>query len=134
MKNTILVILATLFLVACSSTKGTPKRKGKEQSLEKIIVGVWEMIAIRFHDGRVMVGEYMGYPHYAFSAEGKRIKTLETQPAPPAEIVNYQIKGDSLFYPDTKYPPMRIIRVANDTLTLTNSKLSWHLVRKASKN
>jgi len=112
-----------LFIVACN-----PMNKLTKQN-EKKVVGVWKMLALRFHDGRVMAGEFMGNPYYEFSEEGKRTKTLRTRPAPPPKVVEYKIKGDSIHYPNTKYPSMKIKRLEQDTLVLANDKLSWFMAR-----
>ena len=75
-----------------------------------------------------MPGEFMGNPEYEFTKEGKRIKTLNTDPAPPPESVEYKIQGDSIQYPNKpNFPAMKIAKLSKDTLVLSNNKLSWYL-------
>ena len=128
-KNLLLGIMLLLFLVACSSTKAV-KTNGNELTVSEKVVGIWQMLAIRFHDGRVMASEFMGNPYYQFGA-GKRTKTLRTTPAPPPETVDYAIKGDTLYYPNNNFPDMVVSFRSADTLVLSNEKLSWFLARSA---
>lgn len=130
MKNIILAIALLGFLLACNNSKGTSKTNQKGTSTAEILVGQWQMLAIRFKDGRVMMGEFMGNPYYQYTADGTRIKTLRTTPAPPPDSTKYQVKGDSVFYPGTKYPAMKIVKKHKDTIMLENEKLSWHLARE----
>lgn len=131
MKNIIVAMALLGFLLACNTNKGTSKTDQKGTSTAEMLVGQWQMLAIRFKDGRVMMGEFMGNPHYEFTTNGSRIKTLNTTPAPPPETTQYEVKGDSVFYPGTKYPAMKIIKIHPDTVKLENEKLSWHLARVA---
>ena len=98
-----------------------------------LFYGLWKVTAFRFEDGRVMPGEYMGNPQYEFSKDGKRTKTLDTEPAPPPEVVEYKIVGDSITYPTKpKFPKMKIAKLLKDTMVLSNEKLTWHLHRWAA--
>ena len=124
----VLVVICAIFFMACNANKNSTKKVEKEY-FKKNIIGVWQMMAIRFHDGRVMLGEYMGNPYYQFSEAGKRTKILRTVPAPPPEVIAYEIKKGSIFYPNTKFPSMKLKMIAKDTLVFSNAQLSWHLVR-----
>lgn len=123
--------LLALGLLACkptgSSVSNNNSKNGKIK--KEWLYGVWKVVAFRFEDGRVMVGEYMGYPQYEFSKDGKRTKTLLEQPAPPPEVTDYKIEGDSIKYPNSKFPAMKIAKLTQDTLVLSNDKLSWHLAK-----
>jgi hypothetical protein len=79
---------------------------------------------------KIMPGAYMGYPQYEFNKEGKRIKTLHEEPAPPPEIVAYALRNDSIIYPNNpKLPAVKILKLTNDSLVLRSEKLDWHLYR-----
>lgn len=125
MKSLLVFGTFLLLLVACNSSQSTTKNSKLKM---KWLYGAWKVTAFRFNDGRVMPGEYMGHPQYEFSKEGLRTKTLNEEPAPPPEIVEYKIVNDSITYPTKpKYPAMKIARLTQDTLVLTNDKLSWFL-------
>jgi hypothetical protein len=126
MKIIFLFFTFALLFTACKITDKTVK--DATASKMDLFYGQWKVIAFRFLDGRVMPGEYMGNPQYEFTKEGKRIKTLNTEPAPPPEAVDYKIEGDSIKYPNNpKYPAMKIARLIKDTMVLSNDKLSWYL-------
>ena len=75
-----------------------------------------------------MPGPYMGNPQYAFDKEGKRTKTLNEEPAPPPEIVDYILGQDSMIsYPNNNFPPMKVVHLSQDSMILSNDKLSWYL-------
>jgi hypothetical protein len=133
MRKIIVGIVAISFLFACNNTKGTSKNSQEVISKAEILVGEWQMMAIRFKDGRVMMGDLMGNPYYEYTKGGIRVKTLRTTPAPPPDSTKYVVKGDSLFYPGTKYPAMKIEQVTMDTIILENDKLTWHLARADSE-
>lgn len=124
-KNTLLLLLL-LLITACQSSSTTVQ--------PKLLYGVWKVDAFKFRqpDGRlkIMPGAYMGYPQYEFNKEGKRIKTLNEEPAPPPEMVTYQLKKDSIIYPENaKLPAVQILRLTKDSLILRSEKLDWHLYR-----
>ncbi|MCH2023614.1 MAG: hypothetical protein MK207_14145 [Saprospiraceae bacterium] len=126
MKTSILTILLILFFIGCKSSK-IEKIQNRSTDIN-LLFGLWKVTAFRFNDGRVMLGEYMGNPEYEFTKEGNRIKTLNTEPAPPAESVEYKIEGDSIKYPQKpKFPNMKIVKLSKDTLVLSNKTLSWYL-------
>ncbi len=127
LKSLIVIISLTVLFIACKSSNESTKKRPKQESLS--VIGNWQMLAIRFNDGRVMAGEFMGNPYYEFKTDGKRIKTLRTTPAPPPETVKYEVKNDSIFYPESKFPAMKIKRLEKDTLVLSNEKLSWFMAR-----
>lgn len=124
MHKLILLFGSSLLLFsACSTTKS-----GLNKSSLKLFYGVWKVASFEFADGRKMPGVFMGNPQYEFSEDGKRTKTLNTVPAPPPEIVEYVIDGDSIRYPNKpKFPAMKIELVSADSLVLSNAKLSWYL-------
>lgn len=116
------LVAVALLLTACA-VEGQLTRKQ-----QKNFYGLWKVTAFRFHDGRVMPGEYMGNPQYKFDKENRRIKTLDEVPAPPPEVIEYRLKGDSIFYPTRpKFPAMKIVKLTADTMVLQNDKLSWYL-------
>lgn len=117
-------LICLFFGMACQSSKPTSTKA----DILPELVGKWQVTAFRFKDGRVMPGELMGYPQYEFTQDGYRIKTLNTEPAPPPDTVPYKVLGDSIRYPKhPKYPRMKIERLEKDTLVLSNDKLSWYL-------
>ena len=125
MKTFFITISFALFFMACKSSN-IERIQNSPPDLH-LFYGLWKVTAFRFIDGRVMPGEYMGNPEYEFTKEGKRIKTLNTDPPPP-ESVEYKIDGDSIKYPNKpKYPAMKIAKLSKDTLVLSNNKLSWYL-------
>lgn len=128
MRSIFVLGLFILLFVACKTTNDTtPKDKGL--NLEWFY-GVWKVTAFRFHDGRVMPGPYMGNPQYEFDKDGKRTKTLNEEPAPPPEIVEYKLEGDSISYPNKpKFPGMKIMKLTQDSMVLRTAKLSWYLHR-----
>ena len=114
-----------LIFSACSTTKSSLKK-----SSLKLFYGVWQVASFEFADGRTMPGVFMGNPQYEFSEDGKRTKTLNTVPAPPPEVVEYIIDGDSIRYPNKpKFPAMKIDLISEDSLVLRNAKLSWYLYK-----
>lgn len=117
-------ILGCVFIFfQCNNSKKLSKNK-----YQKELIAKWEVIAFRFHDGRVMPGEYMGYPCYEFTENGYRVKTLNEKPSPPPDSIRFAIKGDSIWYPEKpKFPAMKIVKLKADTLVLSNDKLSWYL-------
>ncbi len=119
--------LAVLFFgMACttSSTTTVPT---------KLFYGVWKVDAFKVREGdrlRIMPGAYMGNPQYEFNTEGKRIKTLNEEPAPPPEIITYALRNDSIIYPENpKLPAVKILRLTKDSLILRSEKIDWHLYR-----
>ena len=112
--------------LACNSSSKTTVRP-------KLFYGVWKVDAFKFRNGdrmKIMPGAYMGNPQYEFNKEGKRIKTLNEEPAPPPEIVTYELRKDSIVYPkDSKLPAVQILRLTKDSLMLRSEKLDWHLYR-----
>lgn len=129
MKKIIGIIILATTVLACNTSKDTSKKADTSPSTEEMVIGHWEMLAIRFHDGKVMLGEYMGFPHYEYTKNGKRVKTLRTQPTPPPDTVSYQIEADTVYYPNTKLPAMTLTRLEADTMVLSNDKLSWFMAR-----
>lgn len=118
--------LCIITLAACSTSR--PVKTSKKGINMEWFYGVWKVTAFRFHDGRVMPGAYMGYPQYEFDRAGKRTKTLNEEPAPPPEIIEYKLKGDSISYPTKpKFPAMKIVTLTQDSMVLRNDKLSWYL-------
>lgn len=126
-KSTLLLFLLLLVVgTACQSSSTTVQTK--------LFYGVWKVDAFKFRqpDGRlkIMPGAYMGYPQYEFNKEGKRIKTLNEEPSPPPEIVAYQLKNDSIIYPNNpQLPGVQILKLTKDSLILRSEKLDWHLYR-----
>lgn len=121
----ILLFSFILIISACGSSSRLFSKKDIDY-----LIGKWDVLAFRFHDGRVMPAEYMGYPYYEFTSDGKRIKRLKEQPSPPPEVITYAIKADSIWYPDKPtFPAMKVEKFKNDTLVLTNHTLSWYLLR-----
>ena len=128
MKTLLVATSFFLIMLSCKTTKNSASAK-KESELNTFY-GVWKVTAFRFNDGRVMPGEYMGYPQYEFTKEGYRIKTLNEQPSPPPDSVKYKIEGDSIKYPQNpKFPMMKISKLKKDTLVLSSEKLNWYLHR-----
>lgn len=123
--------LFILLLTACKTTDNTLSKNNNKKKIDKeLLYGLWKVIAFRFEDGRVMVGEYMGFPQYEFRKDGQRIKTLMEEPSPPPETVGYTIKKDSVVYAaESKFPSMKIKKLTKDTLVLSNETLSWFLAR-----
>ena len=120
-----LMICCVLHLVACSTNRSNVHNQAiSSPSLH----GNWQMLAIRFVDGRVMLGEYMGNPHYEFTLSGWRVKRLYTELAPSPDSVKYTFKGDSIFYIGKNYPSMHVSWHTPDTLCLSNHKLSLSLI------
>lgn len=129
MKHLFIPLLFAFSIIACNPSGSTTSSTKSKKIKTEWLYGNWKVVAFRFADGRVMLGEYMGYPQYDFSKEGKRTKTLIEQPPPPPEIVEYKIEGDSIKYPNSKFPAMKIERLSKDTLVLANDKLSWYLAK-----
>lgn len=122
------LILATLLLllVACKTTNTT--NSSKEGLNLDWFYGLWKVTAFRFHDGRVMPGVNMGNPQYDFDKEGKRTKTLDEEPAPPPETVDYILGQDStISYPNNNFPSMKVIYLSQDSMVLATEKLNWYL-------
>lgn len=126
MKSVLVFATLLLLFVACKTTNNVGSKK---ESLNlDWFYGLWKVTAFRFHDGRVMPGSYMGNPQYAFDKEGKRIKTLNEDPAPPPETVDYVLGKDSLVsYPNNNFPVMKVVYLSQDSMVLSNEKLSWYL-------
>jgi len=126
MKVVLTLTILLLLFVACKTTKNADSKK-ETLNLEWFH-GLWKVTAFRFHDGRVMPGAYMGNPQYAFDKEGKRIKTLNEDPAPPPETVDYILGQDSMIsYPNNKFPAMKVLHLSQDSMILSNDKLNWYL-------
>lgn len=125
-RKKISLLLLPLLGLACYSSSSTTIHT-------KLFYGVWKVDAFKFREGervKIMPGAYMGYPQYEFNKEGKRIKTLNEQPSPPPEIVSYELRKDSLIYPENpKLPAVKILRLTKDSLILRSEKLDWHLYR-----
>lgn len=122
-KTSILLALVGLLAMACQSAK---------QQTPKALYGTWKVAYFRFKDGKVMPGALMGYPQYEFTKEGKRIKNLNEEPAPPPEVVTYAVRNDSIFYPEhPKLPAVKIAKLTQDSLVLDSEKLTWHLYKGA---
>lgn len=124
----VLLALTTLLvlLTACKTTSNTTSKK--EALNLDWFCGLWKVTAFRFHDGRVMPGPYMGNPQYEFDNEGKRTKTLNEEPAPPPEVVDYLLGQDSMVsYPNNNFPEMKVVYLSQDSMVLSNDKLSWYL-------
>lgn len=121
-----LLIIALLII-------GTACQPSRSMVNTKLFYGIWKVDAFKFREGermKIMPGAYMGYPQYEFNKEGKRIKTLNEEPAPPPEIVAYALRNDSIVYPDNpKLPAVQILRLTKDSLILRSEKLDWHLYR-----
>lgn len=126
MKSILVFSCVILLLAACKTTNNTNSQK--EVLNLDWFYGLWKVTAFRFHDGRVMPGPYMGNPQYEFDKEGKRTKTLNEEPAPPPEVVDYLLGKDSMVsYPNNKFPAMKVIYLSSDSMVLSNDKLSWYL-------
>lgn len=126
MKSILTLSILLLLFVACKTTNNGGSQK--ETLNLDWFHGLWKVTAFRFHDGRVMPGAYMGNPQYAFDKEGKRIKTLNEDPAPPPETVDYILGKDSVIsYPNNKFPDMKVIHLSQDSMVLSNDKLNWYL-------
>ena len=119
--TTTLGLILALCCMACQTSKLTTP---------KALYGTWKVAYFRFTDGQVMPGALMGYPKYQFTEDGKRIKTLDEEPAPPPEEVVYAVRNDSIFYPERpKLPPVKIDKLTSDSLILQSEKLTWHLYK-----
>lgn len=126
MKLVLTLATLLLLLVACKTTDNT--KSSKETLNLDWFHGLWKVTAFRFHDGRVMPGEHMGNPQYAFDKEGKRTKTLNEDPAPPPESVDYVLGQDStISYPNNNFPVMKVIHLSQDSMVLMTEKLNWYL-------
>ena len=68
----VVVITQILLLSSCVTSRNdqTNKDQTNTDQMQKSIYGQWQMLAIRFMDGRVMPGEYMGNPFYEFTQTG----------------------------------------------------------------
>ncbi len=123
--KTILIVGLLIVITACQSSRSMVNTK--------LFYGIWKVDAFKFREGermKIMPGAYMGYPQYEFNKEGKRIKTLHEEPAPPPEIVAYALRNDSIIYPNNpKLPAVKILKLTNDSLVLRSEKLDWHLYR-----
>lgn len=125
-QKAIFFVSLLLLGAACQSSRNTTIKT-------KLFYGIWKVDAFKFREGermKIMPGAYMGYPQYEFNKEGKRIKTLNEEPAPPPEIVTYILRNDSIVYPDhAKLPAVQILKLTKDSLVLRSEKLDWHLYR-----
>lgn len=123
--KTILIVGLLIVITACQSSRSMVNTK--------LFYGIWKVDAFKFREGermKIMPGAYMGYPQYEFNKEGKRIKTLHEEPAPPPEIVAYALRNDSIIYPNNpKLPAVKILKLTKDSLVLRSEKLDWHLYR-----
>lgn len=127
MRSLFFIALLSIAFWACKSNNSATSKKIKQLDL---LYGLWKVDEFKFTDGKTMAGVYMGNPQYDFSEEGKRTKTLNTIPAPPPEIIDYVVDGDSIRYPSKpKFPAMKIAKLTKDSLILSNSKLSWYLYK-----
>lgn len=118
--STCLIAAALLALGACTGTQ-------KIQT--DLLYGLWKVSFIETLEQR-SPGVAMGNPQYEFTQDGKRIKTLNTIPAPPPEAIAYKINKDSIFYPDNpKLPAVKIVKLSKDSLILKSEKAEWHLYK-----
>jgi hypothetical protein len=114
-------VLCLLIFVACRNTKETNIKN------MDALYGDWEVLYISTPE-RVSTGKEMGEPLYNFGKDGQRSKSFRTPPH--TEKVPYELKGDSIIYPNSKIPAIKITKLNKDSLILDNDKTSWHLYRK----
>lgn len=116
--------------VACKNTQSTTPAKPVALNLE-LLYARWNVAYIATPD-RTTTGQEMGEPHYEFTRDGKRIKSFDSPPH--NEATRYEVRNDSIFYPDNaKLPAVKIVKLSNDSLVLQSDKSDWHLYRPASK-
>lgn len=126
MKVVLTLASLLLLLVACKTTDNTNSKKDT-LNLDWFH-GLWKVTAFRFHDGHIIEGVQMGNPQYDFDKEGKRTKTLNEDPAPPPETVDYVLGQDStISYPNNNFPTMKVIYLSQDSMVLNTEKLNWYL-------
>ena len=125
-KYFLLFVVAITLCMGCKSPE-----KLKQQNISKYLFQKWD-VAFIYTANRTTTGLEMGEPTYEFTTNYERIKAY-TEP-PKEEKIKFQIKKDSLFYPENpKLPAMHIQKVTKDTLILHNDKINvtWHLFIKA---
>ena len=114
-----LSLLSLLALCACKISSKSPKPAS--------LYGTWQVASIATPE-RLATGEEMGNPQYTFQNNGYRIKAYLS----PAfrDSVAFVLRGDSIFYPENpKLPPVKILKLQNDSLVLESPSALWRLYR-----
>jgi len=92
----------------------------------ELLAGRWKVAFIETSDKRAS-GKEMGDPIYEF-ANGYRYKIFETPPH--RDSVRYELKNDSIAYPDNaKLPTVKISKLSKDSLVLVSEKAVWRLFK-----
>ncbi len=119
----ILLAIVSLF-VACQDGKNNQNQP--KPIKPQLLIGRWKVACIETSERRT-TGAEMGDPVYQF-AKGFRYKSFETPPH--RDSVRYELKNDSIFYPDNnKLPAVKISKLSKDSLVLNSEKATWRLYK-----
>ncbi len=114
-------LLLPFFFMACKNGQ-----RSQTAIKSELLAGRWKVAFIETADKRAS-GAEMGDPIYEF-ADGFRYKIFETPPH--RDSVRYELKNDSIAYPDNaKLPTVKISKLTKDSLVLVSEKAVWRLFK-----